>query len=138
MAQALDSKDENNMHIAEYGKYKIISFTDRGKELSNALVTRLGGAARCGQQGDGASSGNTGSAANGEQQADNCAESLDGFVRKFFVSGNVLIFIGATAIAVRAIAPRMGGSFSRMASRVCSTAASLPFWKMSFAAWTAS
>lgn len=105
MAQALDSKDENNMHIAEYGKYKIISFTDRGKELSNALVTRLGGAARCGQQGDGASSGNTGSAANGEQQADNCAESLDGFVRKFFVSGNVLIFIGATAIAVRAIAP---------------------------------
>ena len=32
---------ESFMHIAKYDRYKIISFTDRGKELSDELMVKI-------------------------------------------------------------------------------------------------
>ncbi|MBO4458212.1 MAG: precorrin-3B C(17)-methyltransferase [Butyrivibrio sp.] len=75
------------MHTAKYDKYRIISFTDRGKELAGELILKI-------------SKGKAADALLIEEGA-----SLDDFVKENFDRGNVLIFIGATAIAVRAIAP---------------------------------
>lgn len=60
----------------------LISFTDRGQALAEALARELDGrAVRCG-------SGN-----------------LDGWTRKKFQPGNALVFVGAVGVAVRAISP---------------------------------
>lgn len=60
----------------------LISFTDRGQALAEALSRELDGrAVRCG-------SGN-----------------LDGWTREKFQPGNALVFVGAVGVAVRAIAP---------------------------------
>ena len=60
----------------------LISFTDRGQALAEALAQALDGqAVRCGP---------------GE---------LDGWTRERFQPGNALVFVGAAGVAVRAIAP---------------------------------
>ena len=60
----------------------LISFTDRGQTLAEALARALDGqAVRCGPG------------------------SLNGWTQERFQQGNALIFVGAVGIAVRAIAP---------------------------------
>ncbi len=65
------------------GKFKLISFTDVGRELMLSLGEKL----------------------IGERGKVVPVDSLEGFTQEAFRQGNVLIFIGAVAIAVRAIAP---------------------------------
>lgn len=61
----------------------LISFTDRGQILAEALARALDGqAARCNQ-----------------------GQSLDGWTRDRFQTGNALVFVGAVGIAVRSVAP---------------------------------
>lgn len=61
----------------------LISFTDRGQVLAEQLANVLDGQAiRC-----------------------NRGQSLDGWTRERFQTGNALIFVGAVGIAVRAVAP---------------------------------
>lgn len=61
----------------------LISFTDRGQALAERLAQALNGrAVRCNQ-----------------------GQSLDGWTREHFQTGNALIFVGAAGIAVRAVAP---------------------------------
>lgn len=61
----------------------LISFTDRGQSLAERLARALDGqAVRCNRE-----------------------QSLDGWTREYFQTGNALIFVGAAGIAVRAIAP---------------------------------
>ena len=63
----------------------LISFTDRGQSLAETLARALDGrAVRCGR-----------------------GQSLDGWTREHFQTGNALIFVGAAGIAVRAIAPHV-------------------------------
>jgi len=74
------------MAKAEFKNYKVISFTSRGKELSDRLLSLI----------------SDGEFVRGDIEAD---FSLDDFVKDSFRQGNVLIFVGAAGIAVRAIAP---------------------------------
>lgn len=61
----------------------LISFTDRGQILAEELAQALEGqAVRCGQ-----------------------GQTLDGWTKEHFRTGNALIFVGAVGIAVRAVAP---------------------------------
>jgi cobalt-precorrin 5A hydrolase/precorrin-3B C17-methyltransferase len=92
------------MNKVEYEKYKIISFTDAGRELAERLLILLvtGGKAKWAE---GAFSGNAEDDLQGESAAVKPVESLDVFVKENFDTGNVLVFIGAAGIAVRAIAP---------------------------------
>ena len=69
------------------GKFRMISFTDAGK----ALMKRLGEALAAGEK--------TGQAVASE------VGTLDEFTGSEFKKGSVLVYIGAVAIAVRAIAP---------------------------------
>ncbi len=66
------------------GKYKLICFTDAGKKLMLTLGEKL----------------NDRNAFDAES-----VENLSDFTSEVFNEGNVLIYIGAVAIAVRAIAP---------------------------------
>jgi cobalt-precorrin 5A hydrolase len=66
------------------GKYKLICFTDAGKKLMLTLGEKL----------------NDRNAFDAEN-----VENLSDFTSEVFNEGNVLIYIGAVAIAVRAIAP---------------------------------
>jgi len=83
------------MEKAEFENYKVISFTSRGKELSDRLLSLVFGARvlekECCEKSD-------------NRDADKDF-TLDSFVRDNFQKGNVLVFIGAAGIAVRAIAP---------------------------------
>ena len=61
----------------------LISFTGRGQSLAETLANALDGqAVRCNRE-----------------------QSLDGWTREHFQTGNALIFVGAAGIAVRAVAP---------------------------------
>ncbi len=75
------------MEKLSIGKYRMISFTDAGK----ALMKRLGEALAAGEK--------TGQAVASE------VGTLDEFTESEFKKGSVLVYIGAVAIAVRAIAP---------------------------------
>ena len=74
------------MAKAEFKNYKVISFTSRGKELADKVLFLI----------------SDGEFVRGDIEAD---FSLDDFVKDSFRQGNVLIFVGAAGIAVRAIAP---------------------------------
>lgn len=74
------------MAKAEYKNYKVISFTSKGKELADKVLFLI----------------SDGEFVRGDIEAD---FSLDDFVKDSFRQGNVLIFVGAAGIAVRAIAP---------------------------------
>lgn len=71
------------------GKYKIICFTDKGQKLLEKLAKVLF---------------NELSDADGEPAPESVLSVVD-WSRDNFVSGNILVFIGACGIAVRAIAP---------------------------------
>lgn len=61
----------------------LISFTGRGQSLAETLANALDGqAVRCNRE-----------------------QSLDGWTREHFQTGNALVFVGAAGIAVRAVAP---------------------------------
>lgn len=61
----------------------LISFTGRGQALAETLARALDGqAVRCNRE-----------------------QSLDGWTREHFQTGNALVFVGAAGIAVRAVAP---------------------------------
>lgn len=63
----------------------LISFTDRGQALAEALARALDGrAVRCGRE-----------------------QSLTDWTREHFQTGNALVFVGAAGIAVRAVAPHV-------------------------------
>lgn len=79
------------MEKTSAGRYKLISFTDVGKRLMLSLRDYLSGGAKTNEQSD------------NEVAADSL--SLDEWTRQNFKKGNILVFIGAVAIAVRAIAP---------------------------------
>lgn len=68
----------------QVGKYKFICFTKGGRELMLRLAEALSG---------------------GEAMESEKADSLSDWTRENFLQGNMLVFIGATGIAVRAIAP---------------------------------
>ena len=70
------------MDQATKGKYKFICFTDKGKKLMEKMVP-----------GDGIT------------DPFSSVESLGEWTKENFQSGNILVFIGACGIAVRAIAP---------------------------------
>lgn len=74
------------MAKAEYKNYKVISFTSKGKELVDKVLFLI----------------SDGEFVRGDIEVD---FSLDDFVKDSFRQGNVLIFVGAAGIAVRAIAP---------------------------------
>ena len=74
------------MAKAEYKNYKVISFTSKGKELADKVLFLI----------------SDGEFVRGDIEVD---FSLDDFVKDSFRQGNVLIFVGAAGIAVRAIAP---------------------------------
>ena len=85
------------MYKVEYDKYKIICFTENGRELAKKLAILLitNGKAKWADQ----------SEVDDNSSIDKPVESLDEFVKENFKAENVLIFIGAAGIAVRAIAP---------------------------------
>lgn len=74
------------MEKAEYKNYKVISFTSKGKELADKVLFLISDE----------------EFVRGDIEVD---FSLDDFVKDSFRQGNVLIFVGAAGIAVRAIAP---------------------------------
>ena len=88
------------MEKIRIGKYRIICFTDKGKELMMTLagkLCKLGSAEETVISGDGS-----------EPYKESVAEEVSGlseFTSAGFKKGNILIFIGAAAIAVRAVAP---------------------------------
>ena len=73
------------MEQVSIGKYKIICFTDKGKELMKKLFLAL--------------------SVSGEVAESGSVASLRDWCRDKFAKGNVLVFIGACGIAVRTIAP---------------------------------
>ncbi|MBO4911503.1 MAG: precorrin-3B C(17)-methyltransferase [Butyrivibrio sp.] len=77
------------MEKAEYKNYKVISFTSKGKELADKVLSLISGGDFERVSGEGSGS----------------ELNLDSFVKDNFQKGNILIFIGAAGIAVRAIAP---------------------------------
>ena len=77
------------MEKAEYKNYKVISFTSKGKELADKVLSLISGGDFERVSGEGSGS----------------EFNLDSFVKENFQKGNILIFIGAAGIAVRAIAP---------------------------------
>lgn len=75
------------MRRAEKGSYKFICFTDAGEKLMGKLLNVVPWSGDAGQE-----------------KADDTA-SLKDWVEENFRTGNILVFIGACGIAVRAIAP---------------------------------
>ncbi len=71
------------MKTAEKDKYKFICFTNNGQELAERILRLL----------------------SGTREIVFFDDELDSFTRKNFSVSNVLVFIGAAGIAVRAIAP---------------------------------
>jgi cobalt-precorrin 5A hydrolase/precorrin-3B C17-methyltransferase len=97
------------MEKAEYKNYKIISFTSRGKELAERVLFLVSGGEferDCDDSGLGKgerykkSFGRENAVVKGIDEG----FTLDDFVKENFHQGNVIIFIGAAGIAVRAIA----------------------------------
>ena len=74
-------------NIPERHGIAYLSFTARGKALSERLCAALGGAASC--------------------TRDASAPTLSGWTAENFLSGRALVYVGATGIAVRAIAPHL-------------------------------
>lgn len=99
------------MYKFEYEKYKIICFTEKGKELAKKLAILLitGGKADSAKENFGGCKeddiGGTKDCIDSEGSEHKLEESLDDFVKENFKAENVLVFIGAAGIAVRAIAP---------------------------------
>ena len=100
------------METASVNKYKLIAFTDNGVRL----MERLAEALKAEDAGDKSEESLISASDNTEEtgcackRAVNVAEipevvSVSAFASQNFVKGNVLVFIGAAAIAVRAIAP---------------------------------
>ena len=88
------------MEKAEVGKYKLICFTSKGREVMDKLCANL----KIGVERYVMNSLIAGGMAGGFSEAD-AEQGLSEWTRKVFKTGNTLIFIGACGIAVRAIAP---------------------------------
>ena len=81
--KSINKSKVESVDTANDGKYKLISFTDRGKKISDRLADELG-----------------------SQAASSYKDmSLNEWTRENFREGKILVFIGAVGIAVRAIAP---------------------------------
>ena len=89
------------METAYVDKYKLIAFTENGEKLLRKLVALL---SDCHIQEDNEFSADDLMLAGNPLSAEN-GMSLRTFTANCFQKGNVLIYIGAVAIAVRAIAP---------------------------------
>ena len=87
------------MEKAEIGKYKLICFTSRGREVMDRICRGLKG------EGDRFVMNSLIGGTLQESAAAAQEDSLKDWTKSVFNTGNILIFIGACGIAVRAIAP---------------------------------